>query len=345
MAAEVRKTIDPDNGGGTDYTSLDAWEDALGGTTTGHLPNDDQIAIAECRSSGGTNDTAPVTVNGWTTDSTRYILITGDSALGDGDGDFPADGIWDATKYVLENDDDASYAIQIRENYVNIRKLQILDTITASAAQHALQINVVVGANYFEIDSCIIKGVCTGDGVAYGINVTDVDVVVLIYNTIVSGFRSVSHANDTGFRGISVRGTTVDVFNCTIYGNYHGLYEDGAGTYTSKNNAIGNNADDTFGTWTSDYNCDDDNDGGNNQSPSGANWANEFVTPGSDFTLKAGGNCINNGTADLFTEDDDIINTGRPQGAAWDIGAFELIVVAGAAGIMTTNTGYWGPTF
>jgi hypothetical protein len=43
---------------------------------------------------------------------------------------------------------------------------------------------------------------------------------------------------------------------------------------------------------------------------------------------------VNNGTADLFDEDDDIIGTARPQGVAWDIGAFEYITPGGGGGVI-----------
>jgi len=75
---------------------------------------------------------------------------------------------------------------------------------------------------------------------------------------------------------------------------------------------------------TIDHCCSDDGDGTNAQGPSGGSWANEFTTPGTDFSLLAGGNCVGNGTDDpgagLYS--DDIIGTAR--NTTWDIGAFEI---------------------
>jgi hypothetical protein len=57
--------------------------------------------------------------------------------------------------------------------------------------------------------------------------------------------------------------------------------------------------------------------------------ANQFVSATTDFRLKAGSDCLNNGTTDTtdIPTADDIFRTHRPQGNNWDIGAFELITV------------------
>jgi len=77
MATEVIKIVDPDNGSGTNYTSLSAWEAGEQGDLTGAR---DEIAVAKCRCTGGTADTTGLIIEGWTTDSTRYIKIWTDPA-------------------------------------------------------------------------------------------------------------------------------------------------------------------------------------------------------------------------------------------------------------------------
>lgn len=74
----IKKRVDPDNGTGTHYTSLAAWEAAFGGVPgSGNLVGNDKIAVAECYCSGGTADTSGFTLSGWTaTDATHYIKIT-----------------------------------------------------------------------------------------------------------------------------------------------------------------------------------------------------------------------------------------------------------------------------
>nr|MBS3809774.1 hypothetical protein [Desulfobacterales bacterium] len=74
-----------------------------------------------------------------------------------------------------------------------------------------------------------------------------------------------------------------------------------------------------------------------------------FVDPDSgDYSLKSGSNAIDAGT-DLSAEMDsvDIAGTSRPQGSAWDIGAFEYVSsgttynqsVAGSLGIPSGSLG------
>lgn len=60
--------IDPDNGAGTDYTSLVAWESGQQGS----LSEDE---IADCRSTGGSSDPGELTIDGWTTSSSAWIKI------------------------------------------------------------------------------------------------------------------------------------------------------------------------------------------------------------------------------------------------------------------------------
>jgi hypothetical protein len=55
--------------------------------------------------------------------------------------------------------------------------------------------------------------------------------------------------------------------------------------------------------------------------------ANQFVNPANDFRLKTTSNLIDAGRADAvdLPSAQDIYRTSRPQGSAWDIGAFELV--------------------
>lgn len=338
MASEVIKIIDPDSGAGTDYTTLDAWEDALGGTTGGGTPGDlpagDEIAVAQCRASSGTNDTAAVVINGWTTDSTRFIKITNHS-------DETNTGIWNEANYVLDITDDE--AIYVQEDFVTIDNVQIELNTTGSNSGYGIRVQSV-GTATITISNCIIKGGTFGTLIAYGILINDASATVNIWNTIV---YDVFVAADGGFRGIYCdTAIAVNIWNCTVYNCTRGIQRD-AGTCTAINTIVGNCEDDWNGTFVASYCCDDDDEGTNNQDPSGGSWANEFETAGSDFRLKAGGNCIGNGTDDpggALQDDDDIAGTART--STWDIGAFENVAaVVGNAGIMTTNTGFWGPTF
>jgi len=344
MADLVSIIVDPGEGGGYDYSSLDAWEDALGGTTSGNLVNDDEIAQALCRSSGGTDDTTAVAVNGWTTDATRYIEIKGT--------DFPDDGIYADTEYVLATTD--AVALSITEENVRVTNLQVFSTVTADNGGAAIYTTTGVSAGHIIIDSCILKGAGTGDGSNMGYRTADGSITSTIKNCIIYGFKSDSDEEDGGFCGVYSTGTkNLYLYNCTIYSNNIGIYQNND-PVTAKNCAIFNNFDDISGTVTLG-NCATDNgdDSGNNGNititQSADDWA-ALVTDaaGGDFSVTdADSQLYDAGEADVFAEDDDIMDTARPQGDHWDIGAFEFIVgpPSGNDGIMTTWGGYWGATY
>lgn len=347
--AEVLRYVDPDvvagDGSGDSwinaYASLNAWE-AAEETDLDTANNTHRVL---CRSLSGSNDQLQCTILGWTTSATDYITVEG--------YDFPLDGIWDDTEYIIENNDDQSSAIYIREEYVRIRKLQALVT-TTSDARHGIHSNLLAASNQLYIDSCIIKGVCSGSDSSNGISLYDDETVADVYNCIVYGFRSTGDdINDTGFAGIFSK-SSINIFNCTISGCYYGIREAGDGTHTAINCAVFNNADDFNGSFVSiDYCATDEHAGGgtNGVDISGTWDSTCFVNHATfNFAVQDADSPVyntGNGSTPKGTFTDDIIDADR-SGIAdldWDIGAFELVVTVGNAGIMTTNTGYWGPTF
>jgi hypothetical protein len=133
----------------------------------------------------------------------------------------------------------------------------------------------------------------------------------------------------------------VDMYNCTAYTGFRGFTRT-AGTVTCTNCIAANQiaAGSSFnGTITVDHCCSDDGTGTNAQTPSGGVWTNEFVTDGSDFALKVGGNCVGNGSDDpgagLYS--DDITGTART--STWDIGADEYVAAGG--GVNTKIVSYY----
>lgn len=317
----VTKVVDPGNGGGTDYTTLDAYEDALGGTTTGHLPNDDQIALAQCRSSDNSDDTAAVEFNGWTTDSTRYIKV-------ELHGDETNTGIFNGNNYVLAiTDAGATGMLRVREDYVRIDGIQLQVTTTANNDNYGILVESQGASNDIWISNCILKGVADGTGSTRGIMVNDGDTIAKIWNCVVSGFFV---SGQTGHRGIGVDAcTSCEINNNTVYNSTRGM-DLGNTAAVVRNCAVGNCDDDFVDADDVEYCCSDDEDGANSQAPSGGNWANEFETPGSDFRLKSGGNCVGNGTDDPgHPEQDHTDIAGTARTSTWDISAFELVTVAG----------------
>ncbi len=347
MADIVAKTVDP--GGTGDYSSLDAWEDAFGGTagggTPGNLPAGDEIAVAECMSSNGAHDTTPFEIVGWTTDATRYILITGDSAIGDGDGDFPADGVYDGTKYVLHNNDSDLLFGGITEEYVRFRQIQLLATQSGTNQRIILYMGSV-GTTDIRLDSCIFKCLndAGGGGYAYAFNNGDSTCTANIFNCVFTGFK-----NDTKntYRALNIRGIN-NIYNCTFYNNYAGIVQGNETTQTVINCVFADNTDDFVGTFdTIDYCATDEHaGGGDNGINISAVWDTTCFTDYSngDFSVQDVDSPLYE-AGDKTTPDGlflvDIIDETRK--ATWDVGAYELVAAAPSGDpFMTTNTGFWG---
>jgi hypothetical protein len=316
--AQVIRYVDTDVVGGLGdgtswanaYNSLSQWE--VNEETD--LVADGDYHTVYTRASSGTDDTTQCLFFGWNTGPANYIEIIQD--------DFPTDAVYDDTKYVLHNNDtDSNGILYVREDYVDIRKLQVKVTQTGINTRLGIEVRggLAVGTVGITFGKVIIKGVCSGTGVAYGIKTTDGDWSA--FDCQIYGFVS---GSDTSFQGIRhTIGHHFNLFNSTIYGNWDGIKQT-AGTCTIKNCAIGNNDDDfDVSNATIDYCCSDDGDGTNAQNPSGGSWANEFNDPANgDFSLVENGNCEENGVDDpgsgLYSDDiTDSLFT-----SPWDIGCY-----------------------
>ena len=107
MATEIVHTIKASGG---DYSSLSAWEAAQ----QRDLVSADEIAVAECY---GFVDTSGAIIDGWTTDSTRYIEVR---AAEEAKASVP----WNDNGYRMVS---AQYfaPISVRSEYVKIKNIQI----------------------------------------------------------------------------------------------------------------------------------------------------------------------------------------------------------------------------
>ena len=338
--AQIIRYVDPDVVGGAGdgttwanaYSSLNAWEAA----EQTDLDTANNYMTVYCRSSSGGDDTTGFTIDGWTTSATDYIEIIG--------SDFPSDGVLDTSKYILNITND--HTILINENYLRIHNLQVQSTVTGSTTALGLVVlTSLSGSSDIRIDSCIIHVISSSTNTVSGVYAgNSADITLKVYNTVI---YDVVNGSQPEHHGIIAFNGTIDVYNCTVYNCRKGMTK-AAGTFNAKNCAVGNCNNDFVGAFaTIDYCCSDDGDGTNSQGPSGGNWANEFTTPGSDFSLLVGGNCVENGTdnpgSGLYS--DDIVALART--STWDIGAFEYDntpPVSGNPAIMTTNTGFWGVT-
>lgn len=311
-AVEVVKIIDPDNGPGTDYTSLDDFAK----NEKRDLVAAGEIAVALCRSSGGSPD-EPAQFVDWVTDENHYVKIVADVG-------HRATAQWDTTKYrILEFTTINSECLDIEIDNIVVDGIQM--RIYGSGRSNDV-IDPDAG-DYYIFKNCFLwmdLSSGSGDGMDFK---TDGEVV----NCILKGPSS---------EGINVlNGASVKIINNTFIGWEHAIKSEG--TVLALNNisigAFGEpyEADDG-GTYTSDsdYNTSDQLGKALVKFPRNSNaspWysgatpvAQIFVdSTGNDYHLLS--NSIFSGSGVGPTADNRIperdINLQRRSGASTDLGA------------------------
>lgn len=280
FSAEVIRYVDPDatgTGTGLDwtnaYTSLSAWNT---GEATNLVADGDWHHVY-CRASSGTADTTTMSINGWTTGSTHYILIEA------ADGDEALKDEWDDTRYAKGATNETE--ITVTNDYVEIKGLQISGRISITATT--------------DIYNCRLKGTSS-----VGINISNSTTTVNIWNTIMTG---------TYYDGIVAgTSTTVNVYNSVLAGATSDSIEYNSASGTCKNvvcYGAGTDFDiDGGSTVTVDYCAGVDGTGTNSVSFSGSDIDNELtdVSTG-DMTLLNTGNFYHGGASapdsSLYTTD------------------------------------------
>ncbi|MFA4941285.1 MAG: choice-of-anchor Q domain-containing protein [Patescibacteria group bacterium] len=306
------------------YTSLASWEAAFGGIdfgacATGDLVCADKIAIAQISGEWSSPDTAPLVINGWETDSTRYIKIYTDSIARQA-------GKWDETKYRLVVT--GSTAISISEDFVRIDGLQVQLTVT-NTYKYGIDIRPADGAD-IQISNSIIKG-----NLSEGAN--NINGVVLKWNA--DGTRTFKFWNNVLYNWVNGTNTVSAIwfnaswvsycYNNTVYNSNIG-FNTALGTTYLKNNISYNNVDNYSGN---NFHADSTNNlSGPSQSDApGLNPVNnasviftdenngDFHLSTSDVNAKEQGEDLSiDGNFALFVDID-----GESRSAPWDIGADE----------------------
>jgi len=312
------------NDGHQPYQSLTQCEAAADGVYEDLVTAGNTMTIHCNRTNGGGVDTERAYFDSsWITDATHTLTIMAD--------DFPADGVFDDTKYYLHNNDNLDTGtLLINTNYATVDRMQVVVTSTSTNSRNGIVFTLLAsGANEVTVSNCIIKGVPSGTGSSYGIFVNDNDGILTMFNTVVYGF---SITDNTGFRGVSVANVST-ISNCTIYDCWIGIYGGtGGASFSVTNSAIFgcgySNGDIVASTKTVTYCATDDNVGTSavdlNDNASGE-WTASFTNYGAGiFTVKdASAPIYNTGTdnpgSGLYT--DDLANLART--TTWDIGAFE----------------------
>ncbi len=306
-------TVKPSGG---DYTSLNAVLTA----ESADLVALNRILYIECYAM---QDTAPVSLTGFTTDADHYIRIYTPASE-------RHQGKWDTSKYRIET---TGQAINIAANYVRIEGLQI--QVTASSGNNANGIKIwdVVGVGDIWISHCIIKGVLSGtvtytDGIS---NAPDTATVVRIFNNLFLDWNRSGAGTFIG--GVYTSIGTAYYFNNTFINCYQGIYRDG-GSVIARNNLMYSCNQPAGGVFdaSTDYNATNNGTMGYTVTGSGnvhdrISQSFTFVDAANgDYHLAAGdAGAKDHGVSDpgsgLYSDDID----GQARQTVWDIGADEYI--------------------
>lgn len=319
MPTTVTKTI----GTGGDYTTLQAWEDA----SPANLVTSDQIWRGECFNQEFFSSSASLlNVSGSTTDATRYKELTTYAGASFADN---ASVQTNALRYNASNGAAirGTYAwagpVAVNENYFRISKLQL------SAVNAALNIQ---NAGFIASNLIAENTSSSQPTVLFGVGGTLKNCLLVQRGTsLVAQLSGASSGTSRLYNCTLVR--TGSSTSNLITGNY--------GTTTLQNCAFFGGATTlASGTSTRTYTtCYTDTA----SPPSGCTTVAYDTSTGSgfqnitdatrDFRIKTGSALLDVGTTDTTNAAYDIVGTARPQGSAYDVGAWEL-VVAGA----TTHT-------
>ncbi len=318
--AALGHTVDSGSGASGDYVSLNALEAAQGQDLT---DGGGDTYTATCTTTGdNAADTTAMEFYGWVTGAANYILVEAAST------DRASASGWDTNKYRIEVTDPATDAvIRLGEEYVQFDGVQ-LRVIYSALERDVIKISSISALNAIKFSNCYIRGDLNVASNSNGINSTDGNLNLTVWNTIFTDFDG---------KAIILLGNEIIIYNSIIYNcNSVGLYMRGVSNWTVKNTVVFETSDDfyddTTGSIIIDYCASDDNDGTNNvaESGGGAAWPDDFEGAASgDFRLKSGSNLVGGGTDDpgsgLYS--DDIEGTAR--GSPWDVGAFEYVAPGG----------------
>ncbi|MBZ0155680.1 MAG: chitobiase/beta-hexosaminidase C-terminal domain-containing protein, partial [Alphaproteobacteria bacterium] len=241
------------------FTSLAAWEAAFGninftGCTTGDLTCVNKIAVARIEGTWTNPDTAALLLDGWTTDSSRYVRIyTAPEAR--------HQGKWNTSgAYRLEVSN--AIPLDIMDGHVRIEGLQVrLSGVNANGQSGILVDFPDVVNGEVHISNTLVKG--PGSTTTYnyhnGIEVykeggTQASGVVKLWNNIVYDFQT--SATTSSCLHLSAADFTVYAYNNTLYNCKKGLYQSNPVVLAKNNIAQGCTANGFSGAFAtgSDYN-------------------------------------------------------------------------------------------
>ena len=327
MTTTITNIIDPDNGPGTDYTSLAAWEAA----EQRDLVSLDEIERAECRCTGGTAATQ-VTFGGWTTGVNNYVQIfTDPNDVFRHNGTFQTGNI-----FRIATTAGGTGVADSFDNTEHVRIIGIEFLVTGSFAE-GIRLNPNGPGESF-IEDCLIKGSFSGaDTDSNAIFLRTFNDIHHVRNCIVYDFVNGTNT----MQGMRHDDGPAFVYNCTFVNCRVGFNENLSGASNSDRkarfkNCAAKDCNDGFLT-TDNFHDDCTNNASDIVSDApGANprtgsivFENEAAD---DFRLGRTDTIARDNGVDLSTDSDfavtkDITGRARPQpivGGTFDIGASEV---------------------
>lgn len=302
-ATVVTRTIRPDGTG--NYTNLVEWENAR----QRDLVAADEIEMAVIEGTWTNPEPGPLSINGWTTDSTRYIIITNSTSK--------HGGSWNSSAYRLEITNTTFGPMQNYQNFTKVYGIQL--KLTASSGSPSL----IGVSGSMTLQDCILRGDVTGSGDSFFVYGSGGPTVKL-YNCIAY--------NSTNSKCIAFIGD-VSAWNCTVANVNRGFYY-----ATSATNCIAQGTGtDAFGGTTGDYNCSQDATapGGNSIVSYDVPFVSETVGSENFHLMGTATSVIGAGLDNASSVTTDIDGQTRSD---WDIGADEYIAPSsGQVVIITTQ--------
>jgi len=350
MASEYKKTVKPSGQGGN-YTTLDACLT----TEQQNLVGNDRYFLVEIGGDWtGVTDTTATGIDGYVTDSTRYIKIytTGDARHNGVYGGNPK-----AYKHEVTNSSWGNFATNTVTEFIWVEGIQFKHTISSGAIYGciALESHLTGSNGWMKASNNIVWGPMTYDANAhnFGILSEAYDCRVSIWNNIIYGFK----AGSGGQGGITIyscnTGNEALVYNNTIYeGNYGiGSEQQGSGVPILKNNICAGIPGVVNFAIPSAHANSTNNLSQDDTAPTVGTYyhdktvtfagAGDFHLSDSDTEAKGkGANLYSDGSLAITT---DIDGNTQPSAGAWDIGADHYVETTIASSLI--GSGFWQRRF
>jgi len=319
MPTTVVSTI---NKPGEDYNTIALWEAAK----QGNLVTADQVQQGDCYNDDGTLDETGIVIDGSTTDSTRYVVLS--SPVGERHTGKAGTG------FHLRPTGNATRVIFVADQYVRVEWLELSNFFNGWYGHaHGIEFdNVGSAAAAPRATNCIVHDSQPGNtgNLHYGIAWNRFGKV---WNCIVYDVQS------EGIKGFDGYGGGVQVYNCTVYncgnhGNKPNIHSADPGEIKNCCSIATNGTGNAFnyGGATGSYNIADDASATGTGSRTDGSPTDFVSTTGGSEDLRIANSDdpeVDHGTDLGTTAAIDINGRNRDtEGDVWDMGAHEFVAPA-----------------